>query len=106
MTNKDSGEGLDNQSNAIDTNFEINLGSAYEKWSSIKDIAEIIEVTATNREDFIKEARSGAFDGVLAAYRTFGSFSITGNIDNEILEALPKSLKFLCHVGKFISFFE
>lgn len=79
------------------------MGSAYEKWDSIKNIAEIVEVTATNRDDFIKEARSGAFDGVFAAYRTFASFSITGNIDNEILEALPKSFKFLCHVGKFIS---
>lgn len=77
------------------------LNSAYEKLKSLEDIAEIVKVTATNRDDFIKEAKSGAFDGVIAAYRTFGSFNTTGNIDNEILEALPKSFKFLCHVGKF-----
>lgn len=79
------------------------MDSAYEKWKSLEDIAEIVEVTATNREDFIKEARSGAFDGVLVACRTFVSFSVTGKIDSEILEALPKSLKFICHIGKIIN---
>lgn len=77
------------------------MNSAYEELKSLEDIAEIVKVTATNRDDFIKEAKSGAFNGILAAYRTFGSFDITGKIDNEILEALPKSFKFLCHVGKF-----
>ncbi|KAL0639941.1 glyoxylate reductase [Maublancomyces gigas] len=75
------------------------VNHAYEELKSLEDIAEIVKVTATNRDDFIKEAKSGAFNGVFAAYRTFVSFDITGKIDNEILEALPKSFKFLCHVG-------
>lgn len=32
-------------------------------------------------------------------YRTFDSVSITGLIDGELLDALPKSIKFICHSG-------
>jgi D-3-phosphoglycerate dehydrogenase len=72
---------------------------AHEKWKSLEDVAEIVDVTAKNREDFIKEAKSGAFDDVLIVYRTSYSFSVSGQFDDEILKALPKSLKFICHVG-------
>ena len=56
---------------------------------------------ATSRQDFIDECKSGALDGVLVAYRTFDSFSLTGKIDGEIVDALPASLKFICHNGEF-----
>ena len=56
---------------------------------------------ATNREEFLEEARSGAFDGVKACYRTFGSVSITGRIEGEVCEVLgEKGLRFLCHNGE------
>jgi glyoxylate reductase len=55
-------------------------------------------VKSTNRSDFLAEAKSGAFDDVVAAYRAFTSMSITGLFDSEILSAIP-SLKFLCQNG-------
>ena len=56
---------------------------------------------ATNREEFLEEARSGAFDGVKACYRTFGSISITGRIEGEVCKVLgEKGLRFVCHNGE------
>ncbi|KAK7420976.1 glyoxylate reductase [Neonectria magnoliae] len=72
---------------------------AHSTWASLSDVAHIVTPQATNREAFIAEAKSGAFDGVTAAYRTFASVSITGRIDAELLDALPSSLKFICHNG-------
>ena len=54
---------------------------------------------ADNRTDFIKECKSGALDGVVAVYRTFGSVNITGRVDEELVKALPKGLKFISHNG-------
>lgn len=79
--------------------------SAHKDWSAIATIADVIEPTSANRADFIKESQGGAFDGVIAAYRTFGSYSITGFLDDELLSALPKSLKFLCHNGTLRHFY-
>ena len=70
-------------------------------FSSLSSIADLVTPKATNREEFLKEARSGAFDGVKAAYRTFSSVSITGRIEGEVCEELgEKGLRFLCHNGE------
>lgn len=53
------------------------------------------------RQAFLEECKRGAFDGVVAAYRTFDSFAITGKIDAEVVAALPRTLKFLAHNGLF-----
>ena len=56
---------------------------------------------ATHREEFLEEARSGAFDGVKACYRTFGSIGITGRIEGEVCKVLgEKGLRFVCHNGE------
>jgi D-3-phosphoglycerate dehydrogenase len=47
----------------------------------------------------VKECQSGKFDGVVAAYRTFHSFGITGLIDQELVEAFPSSLRYLASCG-------
>lgn len=60
--------------------------------------------TAKNRAEFIEECKSGKLDGVVAAYRTFGSISITGLVDEELVKALPESLKFIAHNGESIAF--
>lgn len=65
----------------------------------MSSIAEIIEPKARSREEFIKECKSGAFDNVIAAYRTFQSVAITGLIDEKLVSILPKGLKFLAHNG-------
>ncbi|EEA20339.1 glyoxylate reductase [Talaromyces marneffei ATCC 18224] len=68
-------------------------------WEALSDIADLITTSATNRAEFIQECKDGKLDGVVAAYRTFASFSITGQIDEEIVSVLPKSLLFLAHCG-------
>lgn len=62
-------------------------------------MADIVEPRATDRASFLDEARSGAFDGCTVAYRTFESFDITGKVDEEMLSALPQSLRYICHNG-------
>ncbi|KAG6017934.1 hypothetical protein E4U54_000007, partial [Claviceps lovelessii] len=62
-------------------------------------IANVLTPKAKNREEFMAECRAGAFDGVTTAYRNLESFDLTGRIDNELLDVLPSSLRFLCHNG-------
>lgn len=68
-------------------------------WEGLSDIAELVRPTAKNRAEFIEECKAGKLDGVVAAYRTFGSVAITGLVDEELVKALPESLKFLAHNG-------
>lgn len=75
------------------------IDHAHKTWESLGELAELIKPTSTNRDDFLQECRDGKLDGVVAAYRTFGSFSITGRIDEEVVNALPKSMKYLAHCG-------
>lgn len=76
------------------------LDHAHKEWAEkVESIAEVKTPKSSSRADFLEECKSGAFDGCVAAYRTFGSFSITGMIDEEVVSVLPKSLKFICHNG-------
>ena len=75
------------------------MNSAHIEWSALSSIADIIEPKARSRQEFFEECKSGAFDKVVAAYRTFQSVAITGLIDEELIPYLPKSLKFLAHNG-------
>lgn len=63
-------------------------------------MADPVESKSTNRKDFIQECKSGKLDGVVAAYRTFPSVSITGVWDEELVQALPDSFKMVAHNGK------
>ena len=74
------------------------------EFESLSEIAELITPKATNRADFIEECKSGAFDGVVAALRTFDSFSVTGRIDEELVEHFPKSWKFIAHNGMLLAY--
>ncbi|KAG0648502.1 2-hydroxyacid dehydrogenase [Hyphodiscus hymeniophilus] len=74
------------------------IAFATEEWEAISKVADPITVKSTNRADFLAEAKSGAFNGVVAAFRAFTSISITGVINSEVLSAIP-SLKFLCQNG-------
>ena len=73
--------------------------SAGDEWAEIGNLADIVKPTSTDRASFLEEARSGAFDGCTVAYRTFESFDITGKVDEQMLSALPQSLRFVCHNG-------
>jgi hypothetical protein len=76
------------------------MNSANDSWRSLSSLAELIEPRALCRVDFITECQSGALDNVLAIYRTFESVEITGRFDEELLESLPTSVKFICHNGE------
>ncbi|KIX04983.1 uncharacterized protein Z518_05855 [Rhinocladiella mackenziei CBS 650.93] len=76
-----------------------NIDHAHERWKSLSELGELTTPQSTNRADFIKECRDGKLDGVVAAYRTFPSVSITGFFDSDLCNALPKSWKYLAHCG-------
>lgn len=73
---------------------------AHDAWNNIKEIGSVVESKAKNRKDFLAEAKSGAFDGVVSIYRTFESGDVTGRIDEEFIAAMPNSLKFISHNGR------
>lgn len=62
-------------------------------------------LTAKSRQEFLQDARSGKFDGCVAAYKTFFSTNITGLIDQEIAEALPKEFRFISIHGVYSRIF-
>ncbi|KAK4152063.1 hypothetical protein C8A00DRAFT_44837 [Chaetomidium leptoderma] len=72
---------------------------AHLAWAAVSEVADVLTPKSTSRAEFLEEAASGAFEGCIAAYRTFGSFQVTGKIDAELLETLPRSLGFICHNG-------
>lgn len=73
--------------------------SAHEAWDALSSLAELITPSSRNRSEFLEECKSGKLDGVIVAYRTFASVSITGMVDEELVQALPESLKFICNCG-------
>lgn len=62
-------------------------------------MAELLGSAATERAEFIQECKDGKFDGVVALYRTIESVSTTGLIDQELLDALPATLRYIAHCG-------
>ncbi|KAK7995287.1 hypothetical protein PG990_014060 [Apiospora arundinis] len=72
---------------------------AHETWATIAQNADIVVPRSTDRAGFLSECRSGALDGVVAAYRTFSSNQTTGPLDAEAVPLLPESLKYICHNG-------
>lgn len=79
----------------------IAVPSAHDSQSSLQSSADSVHVTTGDRESFLRDCRSGRFDGCTVAYRTIASYSITGQIDAEVVNALPKSLKFLASCGAY-----
>jgi hypothetical protein len=85
----------------IDIRFNINIpqNSAQTAWSALGEVAELVESAATNRAEFIQECKDGKLDGVVAIYRTIGSVVQTGLVDEELLNVLPSSLRYIAHCG-------
>lgn len=56
---------------------------------------------AQSREEFLAECKDGKLDGVVAICdRAPHSLAVTGKFDQELIQALPESVKFLCHNGE------
>ncbi|KAL4964098.1 D-mandelate dehydrogenase-like dehydrogenase [Aspergillus stella-maris] len=51
-----------------------------------------------DRQQFLRDCQSGAFDGVAGLYRT-NSIADTGNFDQSLVSQLPKTLKYIGHNG-------
>jgi len=75
------------------------IDHAHKEWASLSSIAETITPKARSRPEFLEECKSGAFDNVVVAYRTFGSVAITGLFDEELISHLPKNIQFIAHNG-------
>lgn len=73
--------------------------SAQDTWRSLSSLADLVEPASTNRKDFLQECKDGKLDGVVACYRTFGSVSVTGPWDEELVKALPSSFGMVAHNG-------
>jgi hypothetical protein len=81
------------------TNADNTFYSAKKEFDALSEIADLVVPKSTSRKEFIEECESGAFEGVVAAYRTFDSVTITGRVDSELMESLPRSLRFIAHNG-------
>ncbi|KAF7716904.1 Uncharacterized protein PECH_000705 [Penicillium ucsense] len=78
------------------------LGSvnfAKDAYESLNQTVELVKPAAKNREQFIEECRRGTFDDIRVAYRDFFSSRITGLVDQELIDALPRSLRFMASCG-------
>ncbi|KIX07408.1 uncharacterized protein Z518_02061 [Rhinocladiella mackenziei CBS 650.93] len=51
------------------------------------------------RDRFLSNCKNGEYNDVVALYRSNQSTSETGPFDQELVSALPKSLKYICHNG-------
>ncbi|AOA65335.1 Glyoxylate reductase [Komagataella phaffii CBS 7435] len=80
----------------------LNLGPvryASDAWKKLEEIADVVYTDATNRDEFIQELKSGKFDGVVAIAKTAASTRITGRLDAELIQYLPKSLRSVSNNG-------
>lgn len=76
---------------------------AQEEFASLCEIVEVIKPKSTDRASLIEESKSGAFDGIKAIYRSNQTYNTAGMFDAELLDSLPKSLKFICHNGRALT---
>ncbi|KAG9776552.1 hypothetical protein HRR83_005493 [Exophiala dermatitidis] len=69
------------------------------EWEAFSSKYELKEFRKGTREQFLANCKSGEYDGVVALYRSNTSTSETGPFDQELVAALPKSLRYICHNG-------
>jgi glyoxylate reductase len=76
------------------------LTQTRKEWEQIGQIAsKLYEYPDGSREDFISKCKNGDFEDLFAMYRSNDSNNMTGNFDKELVDALPSTLKFICHNG-------
>lgn len=75
-----------------------NVHFAQEEWNALSDVAELLELTSKDRTEFLQDLK-GKYSQIVAIYRTFPSVAITGLLDEEVADAIPPSLKFICGHG-------
>ena len=69
------------------------------EWQQYSSKYTLKEFTTGKRQDFLSNCKKGEYDGVVGLYRSNQSVAQTGPFDQELVSALPKSLKYICHNG-------
>lgn len=77
----------------------VNLKVSINPISARVSINEMQEYDSGSREEFFEKCKSGEYDDVEGIYRSNDSVSVTGPFDQELVQALPKSLKYITHNG-------
>ncbi|KAI1421460.1 D-isomer specific 2-hydroxyacid dehydrogenase [Xylaria sp. FL1777] len=69
------------------------------EWEALGSKYTLMEFASGNREDFLANCRNGVYDSVVGCYRSNKSTRYTGRFDAELVDALPKSWKYVAHDG-------
>ncbi|KAL1994151.1 hypothetical protein VTN49DRAFT_2820 [Thermomyces lanuginosus] len=69
------------------------------EWEALSTLVTLKEFPEGGREKFLQNCKSGQYDDVIAIYRSNISTKHTGPFDRELISALPKSVKYICHNG-------
>ncbi|KAL8782292.1 MAG: hypothetical protein Q9213_005527 [Squamulea squamosa] len=72
---------------------------AEKEWEDLAEIAELRQLKDGHRGQFLEDCQSGVHDGLLAIARTYDSVELTGRFDQELIDLLPQTLKFISHTG-------
>ncbi|KAF2087096.1 hypothetical protein K490DRAFT_65961 [Saccharata proteae CBS 121410] len=75
------------------------IDHARREWEGFGEFVARREYATGTRADFLARCRDGEFDGVVAVYRSNESTKYTGPFDQELVDALPESVKWICHNG-------
>ncbi|KAJ9645764.1 hypothetical protein H2201_003653 [Coniosporium apollinis] len=72
---------------------------ARKEWEECGSLLSLKEYPDGSREDFMSKCRNGDFNDVFVIYRSNDSTAVTGPFNQELVDVLPESLKFICHNG-------
>ncbi|KAI1274840.1 D-isomer specific 2-hydroxyacid dehydrogenase [Xylaria sp. FL0933] len=75
------------------------LSDTVEEWKALGSKYTLLEFASGTREEFLANCRNGVYDSVVGCYRSNGSARLTGSFDAELVDALPKSWKYIAHNG-------
>ncbi|OXB34463.1 hypothetical protein LQV05_002874 [Cryptococcus neoformans] len=74
--------------------------SKEEQSSKLGAVAEVLELTSASRSEFFQDlASNGKYANIVAIYRHNDSVSAIGLFDEELINKLPTSVKYICHNG-------
>ncbi|KAL1632713.1 hypothetical protein SLS56_003410 [Neofusicoccum ribis] len=72
---------------------------ARKEWEGCSSFVGLQEFPTGTREEFLANLKSAKYDNVVVIYRSNDSTKYTGPFDKELVQALPSSLKYICHNG-------
>lgn len=75
------------------------LDHTNDEWQALSSNFTLLHYCHGGRATFLEKCRNSTFDNVLGLYRSNASTSETGPFDTELIEALPDSVKYICHNG-------